>query len=91
MQDLSANNGNLIYEQAGYLHIFYVNSETSKRLKINISTGLLELRERYVSRKNTYDQAQFLLLIIEIWPLSKKVNFFIFLQKMICQRLVNMI
>jgi len=51
VQDLSANNGNLIYEQAGYLHLFDVNSETSKRLKVNISTDLLELRERYVSGK----------------------------------------
>jgi len=50
--DLSTNNGKLIFEQAGYLHLFDVTSEKSTKIKINITTDLLELRERYVSGKN---------------------------------------
>jgi len=50
--DLSASKGNVIFEQAGFLHIYNVSSGSIKRLKINISTDLLELRERFVSGKN---------------------------------------
>jgi len=50
--NLSASNGNVIFEQAGYLHIYNENSGSKKRLKVNISTDLLELRERFVSGKN---------------------------------------
>lgn len=49
---LTANNGNVIFEQAGYLHVFNENSGIIKRLKINISTDLLELRKRFISGKN---------------------------------------
>lgn len=49
--DVAANSGTVIFEQAGYLHIYDVASETTKRLKIDIATDLLELRERFVSGK----------------------------------------
>ena len=39
----------IIYEQAGTLHIYDTASKTDKKLTLNITTDLLELRERYVS------------------------------------------
>lgn len=49
--DISSNNEHIIFEQAGYLHLYTILSKTTKQLKINISTDLLELRERYISDK----------------------------------------
>ncbi|OIQ37646.1 MAG: peptidase S41 [Bacteroidetes bacterium MedPE-SWsnd-G1] len=49
---LSASNGKVIFEQAGVLHIYDESSEVIKTIKLNISTDLLELRERYVSGKS---------------------------------------
>jgi len=48
---MKATKGNdqIIFEQAGYLHIFNTGSGTSNKLKISISTDLLELRSRFVS------------------------------------------
>jgi len=37
----------IIYEQAGYLHIFDLQTSQSRRLSIGISTDLIELRERF--------------------------------------------
>jgi tricorn protease len=42
-----AGGGKIIYEQAGYLHVFDPRTESSTRLKIGIATDLAELRERY--------------------------------------------
>lgn len=50
--DLTASNGSVIFEQAGFLHTYNTRSGKIDRLKINISTDLLELRERFVSGKN---------------------------------------
>ena len=50
--DLSANNGKLIYEQAGQLHLYGLSANTSITLAIKIQTDLLELRPRYVSGKD---------------------------------------
>ena len=46
---LSANGNDLVYEQAGYLHLYDPDSAESTRLKIGIATDLLEMRNRYVS------------------------------------------
>lgn len=39
----------VIYEYAGTLHLYDTTTGTDKKLVVNISTDLLELRERYVS------------------------------------------
>ena len=44
----STGNGNIIYEQAGYLHTFDVNAADSKKLAVGIAADLLELRPRFV-------------------------------------------
>ncbi|MBQ0735734.1 S41 family peptidase [Aquimarina celericrescens] len=41
-------NNNIIFEQAGYLHLFNISQGNSTKLTIGISTDLLELRERYI-------------------------------------------
>ncbi|MCF7561794.1 PDZ domain-containing protein [Sabulilitoribacter multivorans] len=46
---LSANKNEIIFEQAGYLHIYNIAANSTKKLSINIKTDLLELRPRYVS------------------------------------------
>lgn len=50
--DLSANSGQVIFEQAGQLHLYKMSSGTSEIVNINIKTDLLELRPRYVSGEN---------------------------------------
>lgn len=44
----STGAGKIIYEQAGYLHIFDPQTEKSTKLTIGVAADLLELRERYV-------------------------------------------
>lgn len=46
--DASGNGEKIIYEQAGYLHLFDPNTGQHHRLVIGLSTDLFELRERYV-------------------------------------------
>ncbi|MGB5238221.1 MAG: PDZ domain-containing protein [Flavobacteriaceae bacterium] len=46
---LSANGNDLVYEQAGYLHLYDPASTLSSKLTIGIATDLLEMRSRYVS------------------------------------------
>ena len=41
--------GKIIFEQAGYLHTFDINSSSSKKIKIGIAADLLELRPRFVN------------------------------------------
>jgi tricorn protease len=43
----SARNGKIIFEQAGYLHIYDQATGSSKKLTIGIAADLLELRTRY--------------------------------------------
>ncbi|WP_062059646.1 S41 family peptidase [Aquimarina longa] len=38
----------IIFEQAGYLHIYNISQKSTTKLKIGIGTDLLELRERYI-------------------------------------------
>ncbi len=45
--DASGNKDRIIYEQAGYLHLFDPKTGQSQRLVIGISTDLVELRERF--------------------------------------------
>ena len=42
------NDHKIIFEQAGYLHIFDLENLSPKKLTIGIATDLLELRSRYV-------------------------------------------
>ena len=42
----------IIYEHAGTLHIYDAETNKDRKLTLNISTDLLELRERYVSGKD---------------------------------------
>lgn len=44
----SAGGGRIIYEQAGYLHLFDVGPERSTKLTIGVSTDLVETRPRFV-------------------------------------------
>jgi tricorn protease len=44
----SAGNGNIVFEQAGYLHTYSPGQTETKKLKIGIAADLLELRERFV-------------------------------------------
>jgi tricorn protease len=43
----SAGDGNIIYEQAGYLHVLDPGKAKSQRLIIGVAADLLELRPRY--------------------------------------------
>jgi tricorn protease len=45
--NLSAGGGRLIYEQAGYLHLFDPSKEKATRLKIGVASDLVEARPRY--------------------------------------------
>lgn len=44
----SGGDGKIIFQQAGYLHIFDPGAVTTKKLTIGIAADLLELRERFV-------------------------------------------
>jgi tricorn protease len=46
--DLGSGGGKLIYEQAGYLHLYDPEKESSTRLKIGVATDLVEARPRFV-------------------------------------------
>jgi len=45
----SSGNGKIIFEQAGYLHLFDTATGTTKKLTIGIAADLLELRSRFAS------------------------------------------
>jgi tricorn protease len=45
--NLAAGDGRLIYEQAGYLHLFDPKEEKATRLKIGVATDLVEARPHY--------------------------------------------
>jgi tricorn protease len=49
VESASAGAGKVIYEQAGYLHLFDPVREQSDRLKIGVAADLVECRPRYVS------------------------------------------
>ncbi len=45
---LAGSSGRILYEQAGYLHLFDVASGTASRLKIGVAADLVESRPRFV-------------------------------------------
>jgi len=45
--DAAGNRDQIIYEQAGYLHLFDLKASQSHRLTLGLSTDLIELRERF--------------------------------------------
>ena len=47
----SAGDGAIIYERAGYLHLFDPETRESERLEIGVASDLVEARPRYVSGK----------------------------------------
>ena len=49
---LSASKDDIIFEQAGYLHVYNIASGSVTKLNMTISTDLLELRPRYISGNN---------------------------------------
>jgi tricorn protease len=50
--NMSAGSGKVIFEQAGYLHIFDPAAGTAKKLTIGIAADLQELRPRFVKGNN---------------------------------------
>jgi tricorn protease len=46
--NLGLGGGKIIYEQAGYLHLFEPQSGSSQRLKIGVASDLVEARPRFV-------------------------------------------
>ena len=49
IESASAGAGRVIYEQAGYLHVFDPGSSQSTRLKVGVAADLAETRPRFVS------------------------------------------
>ncbi len=47
--NIKSHKNSIIYENAGILHIYDMNSGNDKKLSLTITTDLLGLRERYVS------------------------------------------
>ena len=48
IQNASAGGGKIAYEQAGWIHLFDPSSAKSERLKVGVSTDLVETRARFV-------------------------------------------
>jgi tricorn protease len=48
VQDVGSGGGMVIYEQAGYLHLFDPSDGQQKRLKIGVATDLVDARPRFV-------------------------------------------
>lgn len=46
--NMSAGAGKIIFEQAGYLHLFEISSNAERKLTVGIAADLLELRPRFV-------------------------------------------
>jgi tricorn protease len=46
--DLSAGKEEIIFEQAGYLHTYNPEGDTTEKIEVGIATDLLELRPRFV-------------------------------------------
>jgi tricorn protease len=48
VSSLDATSDDIVFSQAGYLHVFNASSNTDSRLKVGIAADLLDQRERYV-------------------------------------------
>ncbi len=57
VESASAGAGRIIYEQAGYLHVFDPGVNESSRLKVAVAADLAETRPRYVSNPKTIRSA----------------------------------
>jgi tricorn protease len=66
IENASAGAGKVIYEQAGYLHLFDPNSSHSTRLRISVAADLAETRPRFVSNVKAIRSA-------DISPTGKRV------------------
>ncbi|MEM9928989.1 MAG: DPP IV N-terminal domain-containing protein [Bacteroidota bacterium] len=55
--DLSAGDGKIIFQQAGYLHIYDPNSGKHKRQDITVNTDILDVRPYWVSGGRNVRQA----------------------------------
>jgi tricorn protease len=53
----SAGGGKIVYEQAGYLHLFEPSSSTSRKIAIGVPSDLRETRPRFVRGVNWIRQA----------------------------------
>ena len=52
VMNLSAGGGKIVYEQAGYLHVFDPASREAKRISIGVPSDLRETRPRFVKGAN---------------------------------------
>ena len=68
VESASAGAGRIIYEQAGYLHVFNPGTNESTRLKIGVAADLVETRPRYVSNVKSIRSA-------DISPTGKRAVF----------------
>lgn len=50
--NIKSSENEIIFEQAGYLHIYNVDSGNTSRIKVGIATDLLEHRSRFVTGNN---------------------------------------
>ena len=48
VQDIAVGGGNVVFEQAGYLHRLDPDSKTISRIKIGVATDMVEARPRFV-------------------------------------------
>ncbi len=64
----SLGKNKIIFEQAGYLHLYDISQKSTTKLQIGIATDLLELRERYVNGKRHIRSA-------DISPTGKRAVF----------------
>ncbi len=49
----TSGNGEIIFEQAGYLHTFDISSNSQQKLAIGVAADLLEIRPRFVQGGNS--------------------------------------
>jgi tricorn protease len=48
VEDVGSGSGKVVFEQAGYVHLFNPEKEDDNRLKIGVATDLVEARPRFV-------------------------------------------
>ena len=59
VMNISSSGEEIIFEQAGYLHLMNAGNGETKKIKVGIATDLLEHRPRFVSGKNYVRGATF--------------------------------
>ena len=63
VSSLEGSNGDIIFSQAGYLHIYNIQDNKISRLKIGITADLLDYRPRFVKGDQYIRSAHFLLQV----------------------------